>query len=105
MTDDTHTDVLKAATEIVKDRGAVYGHPWVDFSKTAMLWEVVVGRPLKPEQVALMLALVKVARICNNHNFHHQDSVIDLIGYATCLQDCHEMRERIKNTRPEGEVY
>ena len=103
MTDDIHNDILKAADEAVKERSEPYGHPWYDFTRTARLWEVVIGKPLKPEQVALMMALVKVARICNHDDFHHLDSVIDLAGYTACLQECHEMRERIENTRPEGE--
>ena len=94
-------DILKQAADAVDERGKTYGHPWVDFSRTAKLWEVVIDKPLKPEQVALCLALVKVARLCNAKDFFHEDSVTDLAGYAACLEDVHKWRERIK-TAVEG---
>ena len=44
------------------DRQSTYGHPLDDFSKTARLWEVILGVDVTPEQVALCLLQVKVSR-------------------------------------------
>ena len=84
------TDILKQAADAVDERGKTYGSPYTDFSRTAKLWEV-----------ALCLALVKVARLCNAPDFFHEDSVVDLAGYAACLEDVHKWRERIE-TAVEG---
>ncbi len=65
-------------------RQNVYGHPFHDFSRTARLWSGVLGTELTPEQVALMMVLVKISRLCNTPD--HRDSVVDIAGYAETLQ-------------------
>lgn len=81
-------DILNKARTVCEDRGEHYGDPFTDFSKIAHLWDVVLDceHPITPEQVALCMILVKVARITQNHNFYHADSVLDVIGYANCLE-------------------
>jgi hypothetical protein len=94
-------NILKQAADALEERGKTYGSPYLDFSRTAKLWSVIIDKDLKPEQVALCLALVKVARLCNAKDFFHEDSVVDLAGYAACLEDVHKWRERIE-TAVEG---
>ena len=37
-------------------------------------------------QVFLAMIGVKMARICQNSDFYHEDSVLDICGYASCLE-------------------
>ena len=51
------------------------------FGLIGQLWTVYVGTLFTAKDVAMMLALLKVARI---HNGDKMDSFIDLAGYAAC---------------------
>ncbi|NAZ37131.1 DUF6378 domain-containing protein [Rubellimicrobium sp. CFH 75288] len=74
-------DVLReAAAAITGDRQRDYGPARESFERTAALWSAALGRRVAPEQVALMLALLKVARLCTSPD--HRDSWVDLAGYA-----------------------
>lgn len=55
-------DYLTEARAIIQDRGASYGHPHDNMSRTASLWAAYLEVPIHPHQVAMCLALVKVAR-------------------------------------------
>jgi hypothetical protein len=55
-------DYLNEARAIIQDRGLDYGHPTDNMSRTASLWSAYLEVPLRPDQVAMCLALVKVAR-------------------------------------------
>lgn len=56
------SDYLNEARAIIQDRGMDYGHPTDNMSRTASLWAAYLEMPIEPEQVAICLALVKVAR-------------------------------------------
>jgi hypothetical protein len=55
-------DYLTEARAIIQDRGMDYGHPTDNMSRTASLWAAYLEMPIEPYQVAMCLALVKVAR-------------------------------------------
>jgi hypothetical protein len=55
-------DYLNEARAIIQDRGMDYGHPTDNMSRTASLWSAYLEVPIRPDQVAMCLALVKVAR-------------------------------------------
>jgi hypothetical protein len=55
-------DYLTEARAIIQDRGLDYGHPTDNMSRTASLWAAYLEVPIEPYQVAMCLALVKVAR-------------------------------------------
>ena len=80
-------DIFSPAREICRERGKVYGHPKEDFDKIAHIWEVIFRVPVEPEQVALAMIGVKIARICQSETFYHSDSVLDILGYANCLDE------------------
>lgn len=68
-----------------------YGHPFDDFSKIGRLWAPILGLPeVTPEQVALCMAQVKVARLLNSPG--HHDSMVDICGYAKTYQLVRERR-------------
>lgn len=82
--------VLRKAEESVMDRAISYGHPENSFNLIANFWNTwLCARygesfsPLSVPDVAMMLALMKVARLCNNPS--HKDSIVDLAGYAACF--------------------
>jgi len=55
-------DYLTEARAIIQDRGLDYGHPSDNMSRTASLWAAYLEMPVEPHQVAMCLALVKIAR-------------------------------------------
>jgi hypothetical protein len=84
--------VLKKADEAVNgSRPEDYGSPENSFETIANLWtawrngQAESGDQLvhySASDVAAMLALLKLARLAQNPN--HQDSWVDLAGYAAC---------------------
>jgi hypothetical protein len=64
-----------------------YAHPRVNFQRIADLWSPVLGITVTPEQVALCMIQVKVAREINRHT---RDNLVDLIGYTLTLDACRE---------------
>jgi hypothetical protein len=75
--------------ELVAERGAVYGSPAENFNNCAVLWSEWLRNvhnvtvPITGRDVAMMMVLFKVARLYAGT--WHQDSVLDIAGYATCL--------------------
>lgn len=61
-----------------------YGSPENNFQKIADLWNAYWGKPgfFGPKDVAMMMALLKVARIKSGSGT--VDSYVDLAGYAAC---------------------
>ena len=84
---------LEAAKRAVADRPNQYGKPEQNFERIAALWETHFentgqidpdeeGIAISATDVAIMLALVKIARLEADPS--HADSWIDLAGYAGC---------------------
>lgn len=85
--------ILEEAQRLVHgDRGEAYGHPLDDFSKTAKIWEAVLGCEVSPEQVALCMIGVKMSRQVNKPK---RDNVVDMAGYAETLQMVVERRQEL----------
>jgi hypothetical protein len=84
----TRTEVLDKAKEIVVGaREGEYGSPRRNFERIAALWSAHLGdRTLTPVDVALMMALLKIARLASAPG--HDDSWTDLAGYAACGAEC-----------------
>jgi hypothetical protein len=77
-------DILATASEYVTtDRAATHGDAEDNFRRIAELWNAYLGLDdITSIDVAVMLALLKVARIRSNPN--HADNWIDIAGYAAC---------------------
>ena len=85
-------DILdKARTCVCQDRNREYGEPEDGFKLIAALWEPVIREScvspgadvsVKPDTVALLMALLKIARA--TQNLGHLDNWVDLAGYAAC---------------------
>ena len=85
-------DLLDAAKEAVEERGNEYGAPWDNHERIAVMWTAIMGVEFEPEQVALCLAAMKIARLAANRD--HQDSWKDLAGYAATGSECLHEREK-----------
>lgn len=59
-----------------------YGSPENNFKTIADLWSAYKGVGFSPVDVAMMMALLKIARIRNGTGT--EDSFVDLAGYAAC---------------------
>ena len=97
MTDEIKDETIcQEADRLVSgERGSFYGHPLDDFSKTAVLWSVVLGVRVTAEQVTKCMAQVKVARELNRHK---RDNLVDECGYVKCLDIVIAERERRLST-------
>ena len=82
----TRAEILDAAKKIVTgDREKQYGSPEDNFGVIARLWSTYAGREFTPVDVAMMMTLLKVARIKTGH--YKADSYIDACGYLACAAE------------------
>ena len=71
-------DYLNEARATIQDRGLDYGHPSDNMQRTASLWSAYLEMPVNDYQVAMCLALVKVARTMEGSKV---DNYIDGAAY------------------------
>ncbi len=75
-------EILEAARVCVcGEREQDYGSPENNFEMIAQLWTVYTGHTFTQKDVAMMMALLKAARIKSGEK---ADSFVDLAGYAAC---------------------
>ncbi len=77
--------MLKHVAAVVADRREAYGEPRANMDAVAKRWSVTLGHTVTPAQVALCLIDLKLARLA--HNPKHQDSLVDVVGYAAVLHE------------------
>ena len=78
----TRESILDAAKRCVcGDREQDYGSPEDNFAVIAALWTAYTGTDITPKDVAMMMALLKIARAKAGSK---PDTYIDLAGYAAC---------------------
>ena len=81
----TREEILSEAKKCVcGGRDYDYGTPEDSFQKIGTFWTAYLNCAVKidAEDVAAMMALLKIARISENPQ--HMDSWVDLAGYAAC---------------------
>jgi hypothetical protein len=89
----TRTEILDTAKQYVSaDRQSQYGEPEDNFATIAAFWADYLGVPLNAYDVALMMALLKIARMKAHPK--SPDSAIDLAGYAACAGEILERMRR-----------
>lgn len=77
----TRDTLLEEAGDLInKQREHDYGEASKNFHDIAAGWSLILDRSVEPEDVALMMAWLKIARLFKSPN--HRDSWVDLIGYA-----------------------
>lgn len=103
------TEILQQAHQIVnQDRQNTYGHPKDDYTKVINIYETLTGQKLTLNDAILFMISVKLARLRTNleQGQLHHDTLLDTIGYLTCLNMIHHHTEsttndtKTKNTRP-----
>ena len=76
-------DILDTAKEYVtKDRAADHGDMEDNFQRIAEFWSVHLDQIIDAHDVAVMMTLLKLARIKSNP--YHMDNFIDGAGYLAC---------------------
>lgn len=75
-------DFLEQAKDTVRDRGLEYGTVAENFNRAALIWSSVLGRPVTPQQVALCMIGLKLARL--SYDPDAEDGWVDVAGYAAC---------------------
>lgn len=76
---------LDAASSLIHGpRNADYGPPKVNFQRIADRWSQILRVDIEPWQVCLMMADLKIARMCEGYT---DDSPIDIIGYAALMAE------------------
>lgn len=91
-------DTLKAAAECVcGSREEDYGSPEDNFAVIAALWTAYTGTDITPKDVAMMMALLKIARAKAGGK---PDTYVDLAGYAACGAEisAREPKKGVKRT-------
>lgn len=74
-------ETLQTAMDTINgSRAAIYGDAKIGFARIAKLWEQVLDTDIDPDQVAMCMALVKIARLVETPD--HADSWVDIAGYA-----------------------
>jgi hypothetical protein len=79
-------DFLNEARATIQDRGLDYGHPSDNMQRTAALWSSYLEMPITDYQVAMCMALVKIARSMESAK---PDHYVDLCGYASISGQLH----------------
>lgn len=78
----TRVEILEEAKNQVNgSRVEDYGKPEDNFLVIADFWGTYKGVDFTPKDVAVMMALMKIARIRSDTK---SDSYVDLAGYAAC---------------------
>ena len=78
----TRSEILeKSRVCVCGEREQDYGTPEDSFALIGRLWSVYMGVEFTPKDVAMLMALLKVARIKKGDT---PDSFVDLAGYAAC---------------------
>lgn len=101
-TDKTNTRayILREAERCVcGHREQDYGSPEDNFKIIAHLWSAYLDHSVTPLDVAMMMSLLKVARIRSGNGT--MDSFIDLAGYAACGG---EIKDIMNKTNKEKET-
>ena len=85
--------LMKAIESITGQREQDYGSPESNFEIIAKLWSAYSGHTFTPQDVAMMMILLKVARIKNGGGTG--DSFVDIAGYAGCGAEIHHCSTQI----------
>lgn len=73
------SEVLLTATDVIGDRGKIYGHPKINQGRIAMRLQQMFEMPVADWQAALAMVEIKLARLQESPN--HVDSYIDACAY------------------------
>ena len=76
---------LKHVAQVIAERSSQYGDTAGNMVVIAARWSTTLGREITPAQVVLCLLDLKLARLA--HDPTHEDSAVDVCGYAALLRE------------------
>lgn len=82
------SEILLEAHDLVNGaRQNSYGHPSDDYRKVCDIFCAITGIELDVSEAILFMVSVKLARLRTNleSDVIHHDSLVDALGYLTCL--------------------
>ena len=85
---------LKHVANVMAERSSQYGDAAGNMAVISARWSATLGHEITPSQVVLCLLDLKLARLA--HDPTHEDSAVDVCGYAALL------RELTENSNTEG---
>lgn len=95
---ETPKSLLQRAHETINgQRQQDYGDKLQNFAQTAMIWQGILAPKLQetatitPEDVALLMIALKMSRLSKTPD--HKDSILDIAGYAGCMDILQEDRD------------
>ena len=92
MSEETRKSIIeKVAKTILNDRQDIYGSPEDSHQLIAMYWGIYLSINIRPDQVADMMELLKIARRQNQP--FHLDNYIDSAGYAILAGELASMQK------------
>ena len=92
-------EILRQAERLLYlDRQEEYGTPYENHRRISLLWSAYLGVEITPMQVAICMALLKIARIQEKAEYAKDDNFIDLAAYASIAGELAEIRK--KQDRP-----
>ena len=76
----TRTEKLfEQVIDTLHSRGADYGHPITNHKRIAELWSAYLGYPIQPNEVAILMCLLKISRQAQDPRVN--DNYTDALGY------------------------
>jgi hypothetical protein len=79
---------LRHVANVIAERSTQYGDATSNMSAIAARWSATLGSEITPAQVVLCLLDLKLARLA--HDPAHEDSAVDVCGYAALLRQLTE---------------
>tara|TARA_E500000305_G_C3928818_1_gene191770 strand:+ start:424 stop:744 length:321 start_codon:yes stop_codon:yes gene_type:complete len=95
----TKEKIINKAFKAVGERNDHYGTPLENFERIAKLWSCHLERNVSIYDVGVMLMLLKIAR--SKHDKLHEDTWIDIAGYAGATAEATFLDEEIKQEMKE----
>ena len=75
----TRTEKLfEEVIDTLHSRGADYGHPITNHKRIAELWSAYLGYPIQPNEVAILMCLLKISRQAQDPRV--DDNYTDALG-------------------------
>ena len=87
-------DILTNAADTIAERSKTHGHYDLTMLRTSKLWSDYLEREIEPMDVAICMALVKLARIMETRNVN--DNFLDAVAYFAisgelAVKDWHDL--------------
>ena len=94
-------DILKESKKLIGgNRHKDYGDKLTNHTNIAALWSIFLRKEVTPHDVAVCMALVKVARLMHQHK---KDSYVDMAAYAAIAGEIEARTGKDKSFESEGE--